>query len=107
MKLKLSAEMLARCYGLIILDDDFIIDINHSLIPCDLYNKLKEWYKRYHKYVTYTQKQLKEYEEETNLLDLEGEQIVKEIYEASPFENISIYQYYSRGKDRVTLELRN
>lgn len=105
MKLKLSAEMFAKCYGLIIIYDDFVVDIDHNLISANLYIKLKGWYERYYKYITYTQKRLKEYEEEINLLDLEGENIVREIYKERPFKDISVYQYYSRGRDKVLLEI--
>ncbi|GAA3518920.1 hypothetical protein GCM10022393_36320 [Aquimarina addita] len=42
MILKLAAEDFARCYGILILDDNFLIEIDHSLIPKSLIKELKK-----------------------------------------------------------------
>ena len=107
MILKLAAEDFARCYGLTILDDTFLVEIDHSLIPFELMSKLKEWYSDYYKYTGMTINEISNYSEETNLLDKRGIEILVEIYKSNIFKNIEKYNYFSRGKDEIILELKN
>ena len=105
MKLKLAAEIFAKCYGIMILDDDFLVEINQSEIPSELLENIKKWYSEYYRFTGMSTKELELNESTIKALDIRGKKLLYDIYESSVFENIHEFVYYSRGKDKILLKL--
>ena len=105
MTLKLAAEDFTKCYGILVLDDDNLIEINSSNIPQKLLLKLKKWYSNYYKFTGMSLEELALFESEINFLDEIGLELLKDISKLDMFKNVKRFIYYSRGKDKVLLEL--
>ena len=107
-KLTLSAEDFAKCYGILILENgDYTIDIDQSKIPSDFLNRLKIWYEEYYPYTGMSLTELESHLTHTEKLDKMGIELLNEIYNDEIFNGLNIDRYicYSRGIDKPMLEL--
>jgi hypothetical protein len=107
-KLTLSAEPFAKCFGILILENgDYMIEIDQSKIPTDFLSRLKKWYGEYYPYTGMSLKELESKREHTEKLDKIGIELLNGIYENRIFSNLNIskYIYYSRGIDKPIFEL--
>ena len=107
-KLTLAAEDFTTCYGILIIDEDFKIEIDQSIIPEDLLNQLKTWYNEYYPYTGMSYEELQMYNEHIQELDSIGVKLLKKIYDSGVFINLGVnsYVYFSRGINEILMELR-
>lgn len=88
-KLTLGAEDFAKCYGIMIIEnEDFLLEVNQLAIPFDFMEKLKKWYDEYYKYTGLSMDKSKSCTKETEYLDTIGIELVKEIYNQKIFKSI-------------------
>lgn len=105
MILTLAAEDFAKCYGILILkEEDFLVEISHEEIPVNIMARLKKWYNEYYMFTGMSIKELEFHQEKIEILDKEGLDILNKIIKSDIFNDVKIYRYFSRGKDKILFE---
>lgn len=106
--LTLAAEDFADCYGIMIIEDEsFVIEIDHSKIPSELLKKLQDWYAEYYPFTGMSSAQLDLQLNKVNYLDQLGIELLKQIFDEKIFDNVDNYKYFSRGRDKILIEMKN
>jgi hypothetical protein len=110
MKLKLAAEDFSDDYGIFISDDNqyLKISLDEMNLSSDLLNDLKKWYESYYRFTGMNTEELKKYALEIDKLDELGIELLKGISNSlGKSRNIKTSVYYSRGLDKVLLEIKH